>query len=167
VHFDSNKKLSPLSLIIFIVITFIILINLFGLIPYTYGITRNLWPSARMALLLWGLLVISGITFNYKSVLAHLTPAGAPAVLAPFLVLIETVRITIRPLTLTVRLIANISAGHIVLSLIANCIRAVGGFTLLIIIFLNVGYNIFEIFVCLIQAYIFSLLLKLYGEEHP
>lgn len=85
----------------------------------------------------------------------------------PLLVLIETVRILIRPLTLTVRLIANIRAGHIVLSLLANCLTRLSGVTLLSIMLLNTGYNIFEVFVCVIQAYIFSLLIKLYAGEHP
>lgn len=119
-----------------------------------------------MALVFWGLLLSSGATFNYSATLAHLTPAGAPGALAPFLVLIERLRIIIRPLTLTVRLIANISAGHIVLALIANSMTAASGFNLVSLFFLNIGYSMFEIFVCVIQAYIFSLLLKLYGEEH-
>ena len=50
--------------------------------------------------------------------IAHLAPAGAPAALAPFLVIIERVSIVIRPLTLTVRLVANITVGHVVCALI-------------------------------------------------
>lgn len=98
---------------------------------------------------------------------AHLAPAGAPAALVPFLVLVETISILIRPLTLTVRLIANISAGHIVISLIANCLVRASTTALVSIFILNVGYTLFEVFVCLIQAYIFTLLVKLYAEEHP
>jgi len=77
------------------------------------------------------------------------------------------VSIIIRPLTLTVRLIANISAGHIVISLIANVLVSASLPALVSIFLLNVGYNLFEVFVCLIQAYIFTLLVKLYAEEHP
>ena len=96
--------------------------------------------------------------------MAHLTPSGAPVAVAPLLVLIETISVLIRPLTLTVRLIANIRAGHIVLSLVANCLTAVPSLRMLL---LNTGYRMFEVFVCIIQAYIFSLLIKLYGSEHP
>jgi len=95
---------------------------------------------------------------------AHLTPSGAPVAVAPLLVLIETISVLIRPLTLTVRLIANIRAGHIVLSLVANCLTAISSLRMLL---LNTGYRMFEVFVCIIQAYIFSLLIKLYGSEHP
>merc|ERR1711893_531541 len=87
--------------------------------------------------------------------------------LIPFLVLVETVRIIIRPLTLTVRLIANIRAGHIVMSLIANCLVRASISALIPVFLINVGYTLFEVFVCFIQAYIFTLLVKLYAEEHP
>ncbi|KAH9518908.1 ATP synthase subunit H protein (Va0H) (atp6H) (Atp6v0e) [Bulinus truncatus] len=105
--------------------------------------------------------------FFMKKTLAHLVPAGRPALLIPFLIIIEIISILIRPLTLTVRLIANIRAGHIVLSLIANCLTSLGFTRILLILIVSVFYNIFEVFVCFIQAYIFTLLLKLYRLEHP
>ena len=167
VHSDIRKTISPLSLFLFTLILFLISINLIGLAPYVYGITRNLWTAGSLALLLWGLLLASGWQNNPAASAAHLAPAGAPGALVPFLVLIETVRVLIRPLTLTVRLIANIRAGHIILSLVANCLTRVSGLSFLFMLILNTGYNIFEVFVCVIQAYIFSLLIKLYAEEHP
>ena len=167
VHSESREDLTPLSLYLYSLIIFIISINLIGLSPYVYGNTSNLWTARRIALIFWGLLILSGAVRNPTASVAHLTPAGSPMALAPFLVLIETVRILIRPLTLTVRLIANIRAGHIVLSLVANCLTRSSGLTFLIVLSLNTGYNIFEVFVCVIQAYIFSLLVKLYANEHP
>nr|YP_010833239.1 ATP synthase F0 subunit 6 [Philine kinglipini]WFG53986.1 ATP synthase F0 subunit 6 [Philine kinglipini] len=167
VHSDVRKTMAPLSLFLFSLMLFLVLMNLIGLAPYVYGITSNLWTASSLALLLWGLLLVSGWQNNPAASAAHLAPAGAPAALVPFLVLIETVSILIRPLTLTVRLIANISAGHIVLSLVANCLTSVSGLSFFLMLMLNTGYNMFEIFVCVIQAYIFSLLVKLYAEEHP
>ena len=79
------------------------------------------------------------------------------------------VRIIARPVTLSVRLVANISAGHIVLTLISGyssfflCSSFIKFF---IILPTQVGYIIFELGVCLIQAYIFCLLLSLYREDH-
>lgn len=93
--------------------------------------------------------------------IAHLAPIGAPSMLIPFLVIIETVSILIRPLTLTVRLLANISAGHIVLSIISRCLNS---FSITIFIIL-IGYNFFEFFVSFVQAYVFILLLKSYSNE--
>nr|ABJ55890.1 ATP synthase F0 subunit 6 [Smaragdinella calyculata] len=167
VHSESREDLNPLSLFLFSLMLFIITSNLVVLAPYTYGNTSNLWSAGTMAIIFWGLLIISGWAYNPQASAAHLTPAGAPMVLAPFLVLIETVSVLIRPLTLTVRLIANISAGHIVLSLVANCLTSVSGLAFFSMLALNTGYNMFEVFVCVIQAYIFSLLVKLYAGEHP
>nr|YP_009628534.1 ATP synthase F0 subunit 6 [Bullacta caurina]QBX88148.1 ATP synthase F0 subunit 6 [Bullacta caurina] len=167
VHTDSRQDMSPLSLFLFSLMLFIIVSNLVGLAPYTYGNTSNLWTAGSMAVIFWSLLMISGWAYNPQASAAHLAPAGAPMVLAPFLVLIETISVLIRPLTLTVRLIANISAGHIVLSLVANCLTSVSGIAFISMLALNTGYNMFEVFVCVIQAYIFSLLVKLYAGEHP
>nr|AOQ30892.1 ATP synthase F0 subunit 6 [Pleurobranchaea novaezealandiae] len=163
----SQKKLPGLSLILFSLMTFLLILNLLGLVPFVYGPTSNIWVSAALALVLWSSLLVSGwVAFPMESA-AHLAPSGAPAGFIPFLVAIETISILIRPLTLSVRIIANISAGHIIMGLIANSLTTVGIFSYLMITVVHVGYNMFEVFVCVIQAYVFSLLVKLYGEEHP
>jgi len=163
----NQKNILPLPLFLFSLIFFLVQINLIGLTPLTYGSTSSLWTASSLAVSLWFALILSGWVKFPKESAAHLTPAGAPNVLIPFLVVIETVRMLIRPLTLTVRIIANISAGHIVMSLLSNCLTSVGVLTMLPLLRINVGYTMFETFVCFIQAYIFSLLIKLYAEEHP
>nr|WBV77005.1 ATP synthase F0 subunit 6 [Phestilla sp. CUS-2023] len=156
-----------MSLFMYTLMGFILLMNLMGLIPFVYGTTSNIWVAASMALVFWITLILSGwIKFPMESA-AHLAPAGAPAALMPLLVLIETVSICIRPLTLMVRLIANISAGHIIMGLIANALAVTSIHIGIMIFFVHMGYNMFELFVCFIQAYVFSLLIKLYSEEHP
>jgi F-type H+-transporting ATPase subunit a len=97
--------------------------------------------------------------------LAHLVPLGTPPVLMPFIVLIEITRSIIRPLTLSVRLAANIIAGHLLLTLLA--LRA-GGSTLPIvalIIIALVTLGLLEIAVSLIQSYVFIVLRTLYFNE--
>nr|QOZ40956.1 ATP synthase F0 subunit 6 [Berghia stephanieae] len=156
-----------MPLFVFSLMGFILSMNLLGLVPFVYSVTSNIWIAASMALVFWGMLILSGWIKFPKESAAHLAPAGAPAPLMPLLVLIETVSICIRPLTLMVRLIANISAGHIIMGLVANALTVAelhtGAFTFAV----HVGYNMFELFVCFIQAYVFSLLIKLYSEEHP
>nr|WRQ18385.1 ATP synthase F0 subunit 6 [Austropeplea brazieri] len=164
---QNNKSLLALPLFLFSLMFFIITVNLWGLTPFVYSPSSSLWFASSLALVFWGLLLISGIIFNSKETAAHLAPSGAPGALVSFLVLIETVSILIRPLTLTVRLIANISAGHIVLSLIANCLSALSFSSSLVILLVSIFYNMFEVFVCFIQAYIFTLLIGLYSSEHP
>nr|UXC95393.1 ATP synthase F0 subunit 6 [Megaustenia imperator imperator] len=163
-----KNKFNPLKLFLSSLMFFIILNNLIGLTPYTYGVTSSLWFNSSLALILWLSLLISGWIYAPKMSAAHLAPAGAPAALMPFLIIIETISILIRPLTLTVRLVANISAGHIVLSLIANVLSSKLMLLPYLLLFLmSMGYVLFELFVCFIQAYIFTLLISLYANEHP
>lgn len=163
----AQKKLPVFPLFLYALITLLLTLNILGLVPFVYGPTRAIWVSAALALVLWRSLLISGwVAFPTQSA-AHLAPSGAPGGFIPFLVLIETIRILIRPLTLTVRIIANIRAGHIIIGLIANALTSVEGLTYLGVFGVHIGYNIFEVFVCVIQAYVFTLLVKLYGEEHP
>lgn len=98
--------------------------------------------------------------------LAHLVPLGTPPALTRFIVLIETVRNIIRPLTLRVRLIANLTAGHLLLCLL----RALMPLSLLSPVALVTlsglsALLILEVAVSLIQAYVFTLLARLYLEE--
>nr|QGZ08680.1 ATP synthase F0 subunit 6 [Euspira gilva] len=150
---------------------FLIFMNLSGLIPYVFSPTSHLAVSLSLGLPLWLSLIISAIFFNPSSVIAGLLPMGAPAALNPFLVLIETVSILVRPITLSVRLTANMSAGHIVLTLIGNYLTASfflsSMFSMAFLISIQIFYTIFEFGISMIQAYIFCLLITLYSDEHP
>nr|YP_010241756.1 ATP synthase F0 subunit 6 [Tridentarius dentatus]QTI82444.1 ATP synthase F0 subunit 6 [Tridentarius dentatus] len=150
---------------------FLIVMNLSGLIPYVFSPTSHLAVSLSLGLPLWLSLIVSAVFFNPSSVVAGLLPMGAPAPLNPFLVIIETVSIMVRPITLSVRLTANMSAGHIVLTLIGNYLTASfflsSMFSMLLLISIQVFYTIFEFGISVIQAYIFCLLITLYSDEHP
>nr|UTK61379.1 ATP synthase 6 [Micrelenchus huttonii]UTK61381.1 ATP synthase 6 [Micrelenchus huttonii] len=149
----------------------LILLNLMGLIPYVFGVTTHLAVSFSLGLPLWLSLIISGASYNPSSAAASLLPGGAPAALNPFLVLVETVSLCVRPITLSIRLVANMSAGHIVLGLVGTYLSS-GLFiyptmAVAALIFVQTFYFMFEIGVALIQAYIFSLLVTLYSDDHP
>nr|UVW93495.1 ATP synthase F0 subunit 6 [Rivularia ovum] len=149
---------------------FLIFVNLSGLIPYVFSPTSHLVVSFSLGFPLWLSLILSGVRHNLSSVIASLLPMGAPFLLNPFLVIIETVSIMVRSITLSVRLIANMSAGHIVLTLIGNYLMA-GVFSSVISMFVlglvQVLYTVFEFGISLIQAYIFCLLITLYSDDHP
>nr|YP_009503307.1 ATP synthase F0 subunit 6 [Splendrillia sp. 1 MNHN IM 2013-9619]AXA45269.1 ATP synthase F0 subunit 6 [Splendrillia sp. 1 MNHN IM 2013-9619] len=150
---------------------FLIMMNLSGLIPYVFSPTSHLAVSLSFGLPLWLSLIVSAIAFNTSSVVAGLLPTGAPAPLNPFLVIIETVSIMVRPITLSVRLTANMSAGHIVLTLIGNYLTTSmfisSIFSMGLLLMIQIFYTIFEFGISLIQAYIFCLLITLYSDEHP
>ncbi|YP_009048968.1 ATP synthase F0 subunit 6 (mitochondrion) [Pomacea canaliculata] len=150
---------------------FLIFLNLLGLIPYVFSPTSHLVVSLSIGLPMWLCLIVSAVMYNFSSVVASLLPMGAPAALNPFLVLVESVSIFVRPITLSVRLMANMSAGHIVLGLVGNYLTAalfsISLSTMLLLVLIQVFYTIFEFGISLIQAYIFCLLITLYSDEHP
>ena len=165
----SSGNLSRLNWFISTLFLYLIFINLLGLTPYTFSFSSHLFFTLRLGLPLWITLILSSFKFKPYQFSAHLLPGGAPSWLNPALVLIETISILVRPITLSFRLAANMRAGHIVLGLIALYI--VGAFNSSIIsytslIILTSLYTLFEVGISLIQAYIFCLLLSLYRDEH-
>lgn len=166
----STKNLKGLGSLIVALYLIITLINFSGVIPYVFRSTSHLLFTFSFGLPLWLALIISRLSFSPFTTLASLLPAGAPAWLNPFLILIETVRILVRPITLSVRLAANISAGHIVLTLMGvyfvYALLTGGLLSSSFLFLLQIGYTLFEIGICLIQAYIFCLLLTLYTDDH-
>ena len=148
----------------------IIFLNIVGLFPYVFRVTGHLLLTLRFGLPLWLGILLRGAAWNTKEFIAHFLPSGAPDWLNPFLVLIEAVRISVRFITLSFRLGANITAGHIVLGLIGvYCTAAIFSSlpSLILIMFTQSFFTLFEIGVALIQAYIFCLLLTLYSDDHP
>lgn len=160
------KGFTSLVISLFLIL---ILVNLLGLLPYRFRYSRHMVFRLIFGLPLWFSLLLSRFFNSPATFIAGLLPGGAPDWLNPFLVLIETVSILVRPITLSVRLVANIRAGHIVLSLIgiyASSFIFLSGFSFVILIFIQVFYIIFELGICLIQGYIFCLLLTLYADDH-
>nr|WBQ42649.1 ATP synthase F0 subunit 6 [Nereis pelagica] len=161
------KGFNSLLVSLFIII---INVNLIGLLPTVFSYSSHLLFTLSYGLPLWLALIMSAIVSNTYSWTASLLPGGAPHWLNPFLVLIETISITVRPITLSFRLAANMSAGHIVLTLIstysANALFSSIP-SLAILMSIQLGYIMFEFGICLIQGYIFCLLLSLYADDHP
>uniref|UniRef100_A0AAU8L1B2 ATP synthase subunit a n=1 Tax=Polychaeta sp. TaxID=3061522 RepID=A0AAU8L1B2_9ANNE len=153
------------SLFIILVIT-----NMYGLIPYSFSISSHLIFTLTLGLTLWLSLIMSSVFFSGPKFIAALLPSGAPDWLNPFLVLIETISISVRPVTLSFRLAANMSAGHIVLGLMGIYTASAmfsSTYTALLLLTIQFSYVLFEVGICLVQAYIFTLLLTLYADDHP
>jgi len=146
---------------------YILIINCIGLTPYVFTPSRHISFTLSLALPLWiGYMVFSLISqFNHN--IGHLVPEGTPGILIPLMVVIESIRLIIRPFTLAVRLIANIIAGHLLLALLGGQIVSSGvsvaglvllsGLTLLMVL---------ECAVACIQGYVFIILSRLYLNEH-
>jgi len=165
----SGLHLKGLSSVLSAIFITLVIVNLIGLIPYTFSTSRHLIFTLTLGLPIWFRLILSRFSRNPKKSTAHFLPDGAPDWLNPFLVLIETTRVLVRPLTLSFRLAANMRAGHIVLRLVGIYCASAWFSRLartLLLTLTALGYILFEVAICLIQAYIFCLLLSLYSDDH-
>ncbi|NP_008139.1 ATP synthase F0 subunit 6 (mitochondrion) [Xenopus laevis] len=143
-------------------------LNLLGLLPYTFTPTTQLSLNMGLAVPLWlATVIMASKPTNYA--LGHLLPEGTPTPLIPVLIIIETISLFIRPLALGVRLTANLTAGHLLIQLIATAafvllsIMPTVAILTSIVLFL---LTLLEIAVAMIQAYVFVLLLSLYLQEN-
>merc|ERR1711917_165381 len=105
--------------------------------------------------------IIISIIFQYNNLFAHLVPKGTPGFLIPVIVIIETVSNIIRPLTLSIRLAANIVAGHLLLTLLGSQISNIS-FTTFFLLFSLYLLLLLEVAVACIQSYVFIILNSLY-----
>lgn len=155
------------NLIIFIRLIIIIFFNNFlGLFPYIFTASRHIRFCISLSLSLWLGIIIYRIINYLNNLLTHLTPQGTPALLIPFIVIIESIRLIIRPITLSIRLTANIIAGHLLLSLLGSSGQLISSIFLInIILFSQILLFILEISVSIIQAYVFSILSTLYSRD--
>nr|AYD74977.1 ATP6 [Dicrurus adsimilis]AYD74992.1 ATP6 [Dicrurus adsimilis] len=164
-----NKKGHKWALILTSLMVFLLLINLLGLLPYTFTPTTQLSMNLALAFPLWLATLLTGLRNQPSASLGHLLPEGTPTPLIPALIMIETISLLIRPLALGVRLTANLTAGHLLIQLIstatvtlASTMPMVSLITLLVLFLLT----ILEVAVAMIQAYVFVLLLSLYLQEN-
>nr|YP_008082526.1 ATP synthase F0 subunit 6 [Anodontostoma chacunda]AGL45281.1 ATP synthase F0 subunit 6 [Anodontostoma chacunda]BAL43989.1 ATPase subunits 6 [Anodontostoma chacunda] len=148
---------------------FLITINMLGLLPYTFTPTTQLSLNMGFAVPLWLATVIIGMRNQPTAALGHLLPEGTPVPLIPVLIIIETISLFIRPLALGVRLTANLTAGHLLIQLIATAafvllpmMPTVAILTATVLFLLT----LLEVAVAMIQAYVFVLLLSLYLQEN-
>nr|BCD56134.1 ATP synthase subunit 6 [Grus monacha] len=164
-----NKKGHKWALILTSLMTFLLMINLLGLLPYTFTPTTQLSMNMALAFPLWLATLLTGMRNQPSISLGHLLPEGTPTPLIPALILIETTSLLIRPLALGVRLTANLTAGHLLIQLISTAsiallptIPTVSILTTTILLLLT----LLEMAVAMIQAYVFVLLLSLYLQEN-
>ena len=154
------------TIFIFIRIFFFILFNNFiGLFPYVFTRRSHISFTLTLALPLWLGRIILSIIYQYNNLLAHLVPVGTPRFLIPVIVIIETVRNIIRPLTLSIRLAANIVAGHLLLTLLGSQGPLLRLFNLSLLIIGLFILLLLEVAVACIQSYVFTILSSLYLNE--
>ncbi len=146
---------------IFTLFLFIAFGNLLGLFPYAFTYTSHLAAVGGLSLI--ALLFNIGIGIKKKKwgYLRTFMPKGIPAALAPLIIPIETISFLSKPFSLTVRLVANMTVGHIMLKIIAGFILALGIGGIVPLVF-DGCIVVFEIFIALLQAFIYTVLSCIY-----
>jgi len=159
-----NEKIVPYRLGFFTWLFIICCtINFIGLTPYTFTPSRSISLTLGIAICVWVFIELGFIFKAIKRFLAHLVPLGTPAVLIPLIVVIELVRNFIRPITLSVRLAANIVAGHLLIRLVNG--GRLSLVTAPIIVLSGMVLIVLEVSVAFIQGYVFSTLRVIYFSE--
>lgn len=146
----------------YVVFFFLILANLLSLFPYVFPCTSHLNVGLIIGLHLWVPALLMSLFYSYKNLLSHLVPSGTPQLLLHFIVLIEFLSLIIRPFTLSVRLIANITAGHLILGLLSRNLPFISLMPSIPLFLSQLILSFLEFIVAVIQAYVFTVLLALY-----
>ena len=144
---------------------FIFFCNLIGLAPYIFTRSSHMSFTLTLALPIWLGRILFSMKNQYNRLFAHLVPTGTPGALIPVIVIIETVSNVIRPGTLSIRLAANIVAGHLLLTLLGSQGPNTQGIVLLVLMGRLILLLCLELAVACIQAYVFTILRSLYLNE--
>ena len=149
---------------IFTLFMFILVGNLVGMIPFAYTFTSQIIVTFAMAATIFIGVTVIGLVRHGLHFFSLFVPSGTPLILAPLLIPIEVISYFVRPVSLSVRLFANMMAGH-------TMMKVFGGFTVLLgvlgvaPIILLVALTGFEIMVAVLQAYVFTVLTCLYLND--
>nr|AFI23491.1 ATP synthase F0 subunit 6 [Peloridium hammoniorum] len=144
---------------------FIFLNNILGLFPYIFTSSSHMLFSLTLSFPLWLSYMLFGWLNMSKKMFSHLVPEGTPLLITPLVVMIETVSISIRPSVLALRLSANLMVGHSLMSLLGNNLLGSSSYIQVLMIFSQSLIMLFEMFVAVLQAFVFSMLISLYYEE--
>ncbi len=158
---NEGRKYFPF---IFTLFMFILIGNLVGMIPYAYTFTSQIIVTFAMAVTIFVGVTVIGLVRHGVHFFSLFVPSGTPMILAPLLIPIEIISYFVRPVSLSVRLFANMMAGH-------TMMKVFGGFTVLLgllgvaPVLLLVALTGFEILVAVLQAYVFTVLTCLYLND--
>ena len=169
---EGGMRFFPL---VFSLFMFILISNMVGVLPYNFTVASHIVITAALALLVFFTVVIYGFWKNGLHFLRIFVPRGIPLFILPLVVLLEVFSFLIRPISHSVRLFANMLAGHITLKVFAGFVTMLGGFGVLgwlgaaLPLALTVALTALELLVAFLQAYVFTILTCIYLNDalHP
>lgn len=157
---EEGEKFFPLVFTLFL---FILMCNLIGMTPYSFTPTSQVAVTLSLAMVSFVTVTVFAIYRNGLFGFLHMfLPSGVPMFMAPIIFFIEFFSFLIRPITLSVRLFANMVAGHVLLKVVAGFVISLGVVVGVLPFLFSVIMTGFEMFVAVLQAYIFSVLVSAY-----
>jgi len=160
---------------VFSLFMFVMVANLIGLFPYFFTVTSHIIVTFALAMLVIGTVVVYGFAKHGFGFLKLFVPSGVPVYLMPLVVLIEVVSFLSRPISLSIRLFANMLAGHITLKVFAGFVVSLGAMGAagmagaVLPLAMVVALTALELLVAALQAYVFAVLTCMYLADalHP
>ena len=161
--------------LVFSLFMFVLVANLIGLFPYFFTVTSHIIVTAALALLVIGTVIVYGFLKHGFGFLKLFVPHGVPVFLLPLVVLIEVISFFLKPISHSIRLFANMLAGHIALKVFASFIPLLAGlgiagyFGAVLPLGMVVALTALELLVAFLQAYVFAILTCIYLNDaiHP
>jgi len=169
---SEGMKFFPL---VFSLFMFICISNLVGIIPYTFTVSSHLIVTVALALLVFFIVLFYGLYKNGLKFFKLFVPSGVPIYILPLVVLIEVISFFLKPVSHSVRLFANMLAGHIALKVFASFVGMLGALGIagwlgaVLPLGLTIALTALELLVAFLQAYVFAILTCIYLNDaiHP
>jgi len=159
----------PFFPFIFTLFWFVLMGNLLGLIPYSFTYTSHIAVTFSLAIVAFIAANVAGFKKHGLGMFHLFLPKGIPVFLAPLMIVIELISYLARPFSLSIRLFANMMAGHLILKLFASFSLMLGQSSLAVLgvlpLMLNIGVTGLEFLVAVLQTYVFTLLTCLYIND--
>lgn len=165
VYENAGPKAMEYVPFVFSVFLFVLMGNLVGLIPKSFTFTSHIIATGTLALFIFTVITAIGIVRHGFKFLNLFNPPSVPLLLKPLVIPIEIVSYFIRPLTLSVRLFANMMAGHLVLKVFAGMSVLAGVALGFVPAIFNIAFYALETLVSVLQAYVFALLTAIYFKD--
>ena len=161
----AGSKAKPYFAFIFSLFMFVLFCNMFGMIPYTFTVTSHIIVTFILASFIFIGVTVIGFMKHGFGYLKLFIPSGVPAVLLPLIVVIEIISYLSRPVSLSVRLFANMMAGHTMMKVFGGFVISLGIVGGWLPLSFSVALIGLEILVAFLQAYVFAILTCIYLND--
>ena len=161
----AGKKAKPYFPFIFSLFIFILFCNMVGMLPYSFTVTSHIIVTLTFAIFIFFGVTILGFIIHGFKYLKIFVPSGVPVVLLPIITIIEIISYLSRPISLSVRLFANMMAGHTMLKVFGSFVVSLGLIGGWLPLSFSVALTGLEILVAFLQAYVFAILTCIYLND--